>query len=204
MDKLKLFHITPFMQRIKRVLRCDWAGELYFPSCNPGRKRRRLAMMKQAFPCADLYVSHAHRLEHQESACVKGEEEESPCIKEEEESPYIKEEESVHIKGFRKYLGAEPESPGQKEDVERSQIKDEEPELCQQKHLSIKKEDEELPYVKEEEEEELITWSTGPDFARPSDSTPAFLLSFHALHRLSYPEQSDLPPPPYCLCSPIN
>ncbi|XP_057709594.1 uncharacterized protein LOC130927667 isoform X2 [Corythoichthys intestinalis] len=38
------------------------------------------------------------RLEHQESACVKGEEEECPCTKEKEESPYIKEEESVHIK----------------------------------------------------------------------------------------------------------
>ncbi|XP_057709940.1 uncharacterized protein LOC130927860 isoform X3 [Corythoichthys intestinalis] len=51
----------------------------------------------------DLDVSQAHRLEHQESAYVKGEEEESPCTKEEEASPYIKEEESVHIKGHPKH-----------------------------------------------------------------------------------------------------
>ncbi|XP_057710084.1 uncharacterized protein LOC130927952 [Corythoichthys intestinalis] len=42
-----------------------------------------------------LYVSQAHRLEHQESACIKGEE---------EESPYIKEEESVHIKSHSKHF----------------------------------------------------------------------------------------------------
>ncbi|XP_057711189.1 uncharacterized protein LOC130928525 isoform X3 [Corythoichthys intestinalis] len=44
----------------------------------------------------DLYVSQAHRLEHQESACIKGEE---------EESPYIKEEESVHIQGLTVTVG---------------------------------------------------------------------------------------------------
>ncbi|XP_057710289.1 zinc finger protein 771-like [Corythoichthys intestinalis] len=96
----------------------------------------------------DLYVSQAHRLGHQESACIKGEE---------EESPYIKEEESVHIQGFRKYLGAEeePESHEVKEHIELPQIKEEEPEPCQQNEredqIQIKKEAEELPSVKEEE-----------------------------------------------------
>ncbi|XP_057676528.1 cilia- and flagella-associated protein 251-like isoform X3 [Corythoichthys intestinalis] len=126
----------------------------------------------------DLYVSQAHRLENQESACVKGEEEESPHIKEEEESvhikdlyvsqthrlehqeslcvkgeeeesPYIKEEESVHIKGFRKYLFAEPESPGIKEDVELPQIKEEEEEP---EPCHQKEREEHLPIKKEEEE----------------------------------------------------
>ncbi|XP_057709601.1 uncharacterized protein LOC130927669 isoform X4 [Corythoichthys intestinalis] len=99
----------------------------------------------------DLYVSQARYSEHLESACIKDEEEEWSSIQ----------EAFIHMKGFRKYLGAERQEaacPG----VELPQIKEEEePEPCQQKQLPIKKEEEELPYVKEEEEEEHITRSNG-------------------------------------------
>ncbi|XP_057709613.1 uncharacterized protein LOC130927676 isoform X2 [Corythoichthys intestinalis] len=86
----------------------------------------------------DLYVSQDHRPEHQESACIKEEEESRP------------------IQAFGKCLCAErqePESPGVKEDVELTQIKEEEePEPHLQKQLPIKKEEkEELSYVKDEE-----------------------------------------------------
>ncbi|XP_057717161.1 uncharacterized protein LOC130931937 isoform X6 [Corythoichthys intestinalis] len=118
-------------------------------------------------------VGRAHRPEHQESACIEEEEfvhikdvsraprpehQESACIEEEEE-----EEKFVHIKGFRKYLGAdgqEPESPGVKEDVERPLVKEEEPKSSQQMQLPIKKEEEELPYI---EEKGHITRSTAHD-----------------------------------------
>ncbi|XP_057673637.1 zinc finger protein 391-like isoform X1 [Corythoichthys intestinalis] len=117
---------------------------------------RKHEMSTQKCPAYD--VSPAHLWEHQESACIKEEEE--------EESPSIVEDEMfIHMEGSRKYLGAErqeQESPGVKKDVQLPQIKEEEPEPCQQKErekqLPIKKEEEELPFNKEGEG---ITRSTG-------------------------------------------
>ncbi|XP_057711741.1 uncharacterized protein LOC130928932 isoform X2 [Corythoichthys intestinalis] len=106
---------------------------------------------------SDLYVSQAHRPEHQVSACIKEEEE--------EKSAYIKgEEDFVPIKGFSKYLGPEwqeSESPGVKEEVEHPHMKLEEPEHPQQQNrelqLPLKKEEVELPYVKEEDDIPMLT-----------------------------------------------
>ncbi|XP_057712162.1 zinc finger protein 135-like [Corythoichthys intestinalis] len=114
------------------------------------RQHQRSTSCKiQVVPCTlpDLYVSQAHRPEHQGSACIKEEEESGP------------------IQGFSKYLipeWHESESPGVKEEVGHPHMKQEEPEHPQQQktevQLPIKKEEVELLYVKEEDD---ITMSTG-------------------------------------------